>query len=179
MLDNHKTCSKQGLDSIIKFNPSLAAAGWRLSPTHGWSCDQVCSAEGLSCSEAEQHIHNANVSTESGMTKILNKFGKRCSKYNLGWRTAEGVPLLSSDGTCLISTMSRTASQYNCTRNTDGRSKSRLCWCDISGLLYSKPSERSKRGLKVKGVWILFFACYRLPYGWANLPQTCKVSSGQ
>ena len=47
--------------------PPGAAAGWRLSPTAGWSCDQVCSALGLSCSESQQHEHNADVSSSTGM----------------------------------------------------------------------------------------------------------------
>ena len=120
----------------IQFNPSLAAAGWRLSPTHGWSCDQVCSAEGLSCSETGQHTHNADVSTESGMARILSKFGKTCSQYNLNYRTARGVPNQDLEGTCFISSMSRTAEQYNCTNGGgSGGLKSRLCWCDIPGLL--------------------------------------------
>ena len=118
----------------IQFNPSLAAAGWRLSPTHGWSCDQVCSAEGLSCSEAGQHTHNADVSTESGMARILSMFGKTCSRYDLNWGTAGGVPNQAIGGTCFISTMSRTAAQYECSFTTQ-ISKSRLCWCDSPGLL--------------------------------------------
>ena len=129
---NQVTHNTKGLDSLIQINISFAAAGWRLSPTFGWSCYQVCSAEGLSCSEAGQHDHNDDVSTNSGMDKILSKFGKTCSEYNLDWRTAGDVPCLHTSDRCYISTKSRTASQYNCARAE--LYSTRLCWCDIPGL---------------------------------------------
>ena len=41
-------------------------------------------------------------------------------------------------------------------------------------------AERAKPArLEVWGVWILIFVRYRLPYGWANLAQTCRIGSGQ
>ena len=41
-------------------------------------------------------------------------------------------------------------------------------------------AERAKRArLEVWGVWILSFVRYRLPYGWANLAQTCRIGSEQ
>ena len=112
-------------------NLTTTSEGWRLSPTDGWSCDQVCSAEGLSCSEAGQYVHNGDVSTWGGMAYVMSKFGKRCSQYSLDWRTSDDVPCQHTNGVCYISTNSRNASQYNCSTVA---SRSRLCWCGIPGL---------------------------------------------
>merc|ERR1711934_24178 len=105
--------------------------GWHLSPTAGWTCDQVCSNVGLSCSEAEQHAHNADVSSPSGMARIMSSFGNyeyagsqytpSCLSYNQRWGTSGDVPcwrITGADGSCYISSPSRTASQYNCAQTS-------------------------------------------------------------
>ena len=113
-----------------------------------WSCDQVCSAEGLSCSEAQQHAHNNDVSTESGMAQILSMLGKNCSTYNSDWGSQPDVPCRSQTGQCFVSDSSRTADQYNCAE--PGKGSPRLCWCNVQG-------NKVHGNMISCGTWIILF----------------------
>ena len=100
----------------------LTSEGWQLSPSAGWSCNQVCMAVSLSCSEAEQHAHNADVSSSSGIQSIMNTMGKTCrGAYK------QGVPGINRNGRCFASSPSRTTSEYNCNHNHNRVYL--LCYC--------------------------------------------------
>ena len=112
-----QNCPSKGLNS----------EGWQLSPSPGWSCNQVCLAVGLSCSEAEQHSHNADVSSTSGIQSIMNTMGKTCGAFNTHWGTALDVPGIKANEECFTSSPSRSASEYSCSRAH--WSMYRLCYC--------------------------------------------------
>merc|ERR1712050_42090 len=109
-----------------------AAAGWKLSPSDRWSCNNVCSAEGLSCSEAELRDHDAEVNTDSKIRSFMGAFGKSC--YRVFYQTSYDVApsLYKSCGTdsctdyCYASPSDR-AVEYSCTAKRYGHF--RLCWC--------------------------------------------------
>jgi hypothetical protein len=120
---------------LLATHRALAAYdGWHLSPTAGWSCDQVCSAAGLSCSEADNHAHNSDVSSSSGMQSIIGSFGKHCGSFNSGWGKNADVPNWRTTlGTCYVSDPSRTVAEFNCGQGTFDDSTTRpaamLCYC--------------------------------------------------
>ena len=121
--------------SLLVFS-GLSPVGWQLSPIAGWSCDQVCSAVGLRCSEAEQHAHNAEVSSSNGMQSIMNSMGQSCDSYSSAHGTATDIPVMYTEGArkgiCFTSSLDRTASQYNCARKSpsnDQHESVRLCYC--------------------------------------------------
>ena len=105
----------------------LNSEGWQLSPSLGWSCNQVCLAVGLSCSEAEQHAHNADVSYTSGIQSIMITMEKTCLAFNTHWGTALDVPGIKANDECFTSSPSRTASEYSCSRAQ--QHMYRLCYC--------------------------------------------------
>ena len=121
-----------------------------MSPTAGWSCDQVCSAVCLSCSEAEQHAHNAEVSSSNGMQGIMNAMGKSCDSWGMGKSrgTATDIPVMYTEGarkgTCYTSSLDRTASQYNCARKSpknDQHESVRLCYCSDMASTTASPDS--------------------------------------
>ena len=111
-------------DSLSK---GLISEGWQLSSSLGWSCNQVCFAVGLNCSEAEQHKHNADVSSTSGIQSIMNTMEKTCVTYNSQYGTALDVPGIKANDECFTSSPSRSASEYSCSRAH--WSMYRLCYC--------------------------------------------------
>ena len=117
-------CRRSLVKSLFK---GLNSEGWQLSPSPGWSCNQVCLAVGLSCSEAEQHAHNADVSSTSGIQSIMNTMGKTCGAFNTHWGTALDVPGIKANDECFTSSPSRTASEYSCSRAQ--QHMYRLCYC--------------------------------------------------
>ena len=82
---------------------------------------------GLSCSEAEQHAHNPDVISTSGIQSIMSTLGKTCVAYNTHWGTALDVPGIKANEECFTSSSSRTASEYSCARVQ--QHMYRLCYC--------------------------------------------------
>ena len=108
--------------------------GWQLSPTAGWSCDKVCQAVGLKCSEAGQHAHNGDVTSSSGIQSIMDTMGKKCVTYNSEWGTALDVPGIKTNDQCYASSSSRTPFEYSCSNKH--APMYRLCYCSSAGNLW-------------------------------------------
>ena len=123
----------------------LNSEGWKLSPSPGWSCNQVCLAVGLSCSEAEQHAHNADVSSTSGIQSIMNSMGKTCGAVNTQWGIALDVPGIKVNDECFTSSPSRTASEYSCSRAQEHMY--RLCYCSSATTSTVNTTGSSKMSL--------------------------------
>ena len=110
----------------INANQTITSEGWRLSPTDGWSCNQVCSAVGLSCSESDQLAHNGDVSSSTGIQSIMNMLGTSCTAVTGNWQMAKNVPARSPGGTCSFTSPTRvTLSHYSCA----AQNTYRLCYC--------------------------------------------------
>jgi len=102
-----------------------AGAGWKLSPTAGWSCNAVCYSVRLSCSEAELRAHDAEVNTENKIRSIMSALGRSCSGGYVN-NTSNWVPAWNNfDNRCRSHT--QRSAEYSCA----GRQSTahRLCWC--------------------------------------------------
>lgn len=97
---------------------------------------RVCSAEGLSCSEAELRDHDAEVNTKSEMATVIKSLGIECMWGGDGYgrRGSDLEPLVWDQVWCSMSSSNRTAA-YSCTAKGDkgwgggAYGYRRLCWC--------------------------------------------------
>ena len=114
------------IPSYLHPSKGVHSEGWQLAPSVDWSCHQVCSRVGLSCSKAEQHSQNSDVISKEGINAVMNTVGKTCVTYVDGG-TYEDVPGMKANDQCFTSSSSRTASQYSCTHSQ--YQMYRLCYC--------------------------------------------------
>ena len=112
--------------SATNTTQTTTTAGWQLSPTADWSCDQVCCAVGLSCSESEQLAHNNDISSACGIQNIMNKLGKSCYRFSGEFgNISRNIPAIAG-GRCFYSSTTRvTLDQYSCIQTNTYR----LCYC--------------------------------------------------